>query len=410
MVGPNCEPPYSLPELCAAYNSHELRPCLETLTPWPWASSEKRQVGSVLCDMYCPDGTPDLNCPRQQLQHQLKALRAEHGLVVRTAFEYEFFAFKENTLEPLGSDRMQFLDLRVWGRHQDLMSELRETLQAMKVKVRTVQPEFPPGQWELTTSPYQGVTGADVGFYVKNAVKGFLGTRGYDATFMTRPTTESIGSGLHLNHSLWRPHAANGEEGEEEEGGDNVLVGADSDGLAPLARHWMAGLLTHAPALTALLSPTLNCYRRLHTLVSPSLATWGMDDRNAVVRVRRLKKDNVFLENRLASGAASPYLALAATVAAGRDGLRRGLQCPRAMEKSGADEIPRTLTEALTALEGDRELGSLLGEDFVRCYVQAKREVEVGPYEQQVGPYEQQVFANDDDRIAFERNMYFKTY
>lgn len=395
-MGPTGELPLSVTEVCSTYASHEWRPCVETLTPWPWVSTERRRVGNVLCDVYRPDGTPDRNCPRQLLKMQLDALREQHSLAIKTAFEYEFFAFKKNTLEPLGSDRLQFCDLRVWGDHQELMSELRETLEAMGVKNVTIQAEFPPGQWELTTNPYEGVTGADVGFYVKNAVKGFLRARGYDATFMTRPTLESIGSGLHLNHSLWRLRPT-GEEGAE-----NVLLGGDSDKLSPTAKHWIAGLLTHAAALTALMCPTLNCYRRLHNLVSPSSSTWGLDDRNALVRARVLGS-NVFLENRLPSAAASPYLAIAATVAAGRDGLERRLECPRPTDKSVSSEVPRTLAQALTALEEDHQLATLLGENFVDYYVKAKRELEVSPYDKAD-------LKTDGEQIEFERNMYFRTY
>lgn len=412
MMGPRGGAPFSLSAWTATYADHELRPCIETLTPWPWVSSEHRRVGNVLCDMYRPDDTPDLNCPRQLLKTQLKALREKHGLEIKTGFEYEFFAFKENTLEPLGSDSFQFCDLRVYGRHQELMNELREALETMGVKIATTQTEYGSGQWELTTDPYEGVAGADVGFYVKNAVKGFLETRGYHATFMTRPTLDSISCGLHLNHSLWRPGTATG--GGRGEGEENVLLDVDSAGdgdsglekLSPTARHWIAGLLTHASALTALACPTLNCYRRLSGLTAPSTSTWGLEDRNALIRVRALRSGGLFLENRLPSAAASPYLALAATVAAGRDGLERRLQCPppSGSSASGAgSELPRSLAQALTALEEDQQLVEMLGEDFVRCYVGSKREMEIGPYDQAE-------LTTDVEQIEFERDMYFRTY
>ena len=293
-----------------------------------------------------------------------------------------------------------------------MMSELREALETMGVKIATTQPEYGSGQWELTTDPYDGVAGADVGFYVKNAVKGFLETRGYHATFMTRPTLDSISSGLHLNHSLWRPGTATG--GGRGEGEDNVLLDVDSAGdgdsglekLSPTARHWIAGLLTHASALTALACPTLNCYRRLFGLTAPSTSIWGLEDRNALLRVRVLRGGGLFLENRLPGAAASPYLALAATVAAGRDGLERRLQCPppSGSNASGAGcELPRSLAQALTALEEDQQLVELLGEDFVRCYVGSKRELEVGPYDQAQ-------LTTDVEQIEFERDMYFRTY
>ena len=396
MVGPNCELPSSVTRLCDKYSSHELRPCPETLTPWPWSSrkgeGQDHRVGNVLCDMYLPDGDPDLICPRQQLKKQVAELQKRHGLIIKSAFEYEFFAFKENTRQPLGSDRLMFANLRVWGENRGVMAELRKALEEMGVQVRTMQAEFPPGQWELTTPPYEGVHGADVAFYVKNAVKGVLKAHGYDATFMTRPSLSSIGSGLHLNHSLWT-----------QDGARNVFADGESGGLSATVKHWMGGVLTHGPALTALSSPTLSCYRRVHNVCAPTVCTWGEEDRGAILRARQQGGSNVFLENRLVSAAASPYLALAGTIAAGLDGLDRRLDCPAPQDSSRTGEVPHSLAEALTALEQDERLTDLLGQDFVSCYVQSKRQLEVEPFDKAD-------LKTEDEQVEFERDMYYTTY
>ncbi|XP_076462694.1 glutamine synthetase-like [Babylonia areolata] len=396
MLGPNGGFAPSVPFHTSSFPNHPARPCIETLTPWPWVSTEKRPVGSVLCDVYEPDGKPDLHCPRQQLRAQLDALRKKHGLKIKTAFEYEFFAFKENTLEPLGCDqgRFQFVDLTLWGRHQEMFGDLRDTVESMGITTNTLQSEFPPGQWELTTIPYPGVTGADVGFYVKNAIKGFLKNQGYDATFMTRPTLGSISSGLHMNHSLWKPLAEDGKE-------ENVFVGSDG-GLSSTAKHWIAGVLTHADALCALFSPSLNCYRRMHGLTAPHMSNWGVEDRNTCIRAR-ICGNNVYLENRMVGGAASPYLALAANVAAGMDGLDRRLECPPPMDSAQGKELPRTLAQALDALENNDVLRARLGEDFVSDFVDIKRKTEVMPFEKAD-------LKTEEEGIAFERDMYFKLF
>lgn len=394
MLGPRGDIPLSVPYCASSFPSHVLRPCIETLTPWPWCSTEKRRVGNILCDMYTPDGSPDLKCPRQLLKTQLDALREKHALIIKTAFEYEFFAYKENTLEPLGGNRNPFCDMRVWGQHQTLLGELWDTMESMGIQPKQIHPECCPGQWELTTVPYPGVTGADVGFYVKNAVKGFLKTHGYDATFMTRPGLGGMSSALHLNHSLWKCCPSTDSK-------DNAFLGSDG-GLSSTAKHWIAGVLAHAEALSALMSPSINCYRRLHNMVTPSLSTWGMDDRFAFIRAR-VQGSNVFLENRAVSSAASPYLALAGTVAAGLDGLERQLECPPPMDASRGRELPHTLAEALTALEKDHQLAARLGEDFVDCFVNCKRETEITPLEKAQ-------LTTEEERLAFERDMYFHVY
>ena len=141
----------------------------------------------------------------------------------------------------------------------------------MGVEVSSLMPELPPGQWEITTEPQEGIRGGDVGFYVKNAVKGFFPSRGYSSTFMSMPTSEFMGTGLHLNHSLWI------QDGDVQRSA--MLDPTEPDKVSRTARQWLAGLLAHAPALTALCCPTLNCYRRLFHLGAPGLITWGLDDR-----------------------------------------------------------------------------------------------------------------------------------
>ncbi|XP_070192062.1 glutamine synthetase-like [Littorina saxatilis] len=412
MAGPNTEIPLSVCDILGKHMpNEEMRPCLDTLTPWPWVGKEGRRVGNVLCDLCMHDGTSDLTSPRQLMKAQMDALREKHGLVFKSAFEYEFGVYKEGSMETLGGDNVWCWDVRIWGEHHDLFCDLTDLLGVMGVEVSSLMPEFTPGQWEITTEPQEGVRGGDVAFYVKNAVKGFFKTRGYHATFMSaKPSAETFGAGLHLNHSLWTVGGASA-----------MLDQGKDDRMSESAKHWLAGILHHAPALTALCCPTLNCYRRLFNLGAPGKVTWGLDDRNAMVRVHTAR-DNVFLENRLPSGACSPYLAIAATVAAGLDGLDRKLQCPppntevqkpgelprttvkagespNALEQPG--EVAKTLAEALDALEKDGQLRGMLGERFVDCYVKAKREYEVRRYENAE-------LHTEEKQLEFERNMYMK--
>ncbi|XP_076470554.1 glutamine synthetase-like [Babylonia areolata] len=392
--GPNFELSFSMFEVLGKHIPNEvMRPCLDTLTPWPWVGKEGRRVGSVLCDLVMHDGTPDLTSPRQLMKAQLDALWEQHGLVFKSGFEYEFDVFEMDTLEPLAGNNSFSFDLRVWDRHHELFCDLTDTLKAMGVQVSMLTPEFGAGQWEITTEPQEGVRGGDVAFYMKNAVKGFLQTRGYLATFMSKPNAGQTPSGLHLNHSLW---SKNGDKLE------SVLMDrTDPDLLSSTARHWLAGILTHSPALTALCCPTLNCYRRMFQFCAPGKINWGLDDRNALIRVHTAR-DNVFFENRLPSGACSPYLAIAATVAAGLDGINRQLPCPKPMDTDQKVELPRTLAEALDALEKDEHLRCLLGDRFVECYIKSKREYEVSRFDKDV-------LNTEEKQMQFERKMYMKS-
>ena len=391
--GPNGEMAMSIFEILGKNFGNELlRPCMDTLIPWPWVGREGRRVGNVLCDLVMYDGTPDLTSPRQLLKAQLDALRDRHCLVFKSAFEYEFKVMKEGTTEYLGGPENDAMNTRIWDENFDLFCDLTDTLLEMGVEVSTLMQEESPGQWEITTDPQEGVHGGDVAFYVKNAVKGFFKTRGYHATFMTRPRVDHIATGLHVNHSLWIA---------DSEGQKSVMQDKTGpDQISSTARHWLAGILTHAPAITALCCPTLNCYRRLFGLASPGKITWGVDNRNALVRVRN-SQDNVFFENCLPSGSCCPYLALAATVAAGLDGLDRKLECPPPMDVDKAGDLPKTLAQALDALEKDEQLCSLLGDHFVSCYTRSKREYEVQAYER-AG------LKSEEKKVDFERKMYLK--
>ena len=156
----------------------------------------------------------------------------------------------------------------------------------------------------------------------------------------------------------------------------------------------------HGAALTALFSPTVNCYRRLHKIFAPGVNFWGFDDRAASVRVKNGGScGSTFVESRGPSSAANPYVVLAAVVAAGLDGVDRGLMPSAASDKSLGD-LPRSLPEALQALEEDSVLCAALGHQFVAWFVAVKRHEM-----KQLGATDLQGEAEED--FVKERKMYF---
>lgn len=191
--------------------------------------------------------------------------------------------------------------------------------------------------------------------------------KGFGASFMARPDdTLGGGSGAHFNCSVFDKATKK-----------NVFHDPNSkDKLSSTAKHWCAGMIQHAPALTALCSPTVNCYRRLHSPFAPDICDWNFDDRNSYLRIKVGGENGTYMENRLPSSAANPYIVMAATIAAGIDGINRKLS-PPSPHDTGASKLPFTLSEALDELEKDTALTEVLGKDFVDCFIASKREVDL---------------------------------
>jgi len=272
--------------------------------------------------------------------------------------------------------------------HAELVYSMGELLTAAGVDVAAIHTEAASGQLEIALGTKLGVQSADQMFTLKEAVKEIALKRGWQATFMTKPTAEpGCSSGMHFSGSLWT-------------GDKNAFHdAADSEKLSAVGRHWTAGLVKHAAALTAVLSPTVNCYRRLHGTFAPDRADCGLENRNASFRFVASSPRTTYVENRLPSSAANPYVVLAATVAAGIDGLVNRLELSTETEEDGV-ELPSSLEEALSALEADSVLCDAFGEQFIRWFLSLKRDVEIVKINK----------AKDEglDELQAQRELYFR--
>jgi len=221
---------------------------------------------------------------------------------------------------------------------------LSKDLEEAGVTVETLQTEVGKGQMEIVLKPEFGINGPDNCFKFRTCVKESLTSPGreWEATFMARPIEDTIGSSGHYNHSLWKD-------------GKDLMWDADTpSNLSEIAESWLAGLLLHAPALSALCCPTVNCWRRLHQAFTPSSISWGKENRLCMVRVKTEGADGgTWLESRLGSAAMNPYLGLAGMIAAGMDGLRKNLKLQPEFPygsnngpKEGQKYLPTTLDEA----------------------------------------------------------------
>jgi len=202
---------------------------------------------------------------------------------------------------------------------------------------------------------------------IKHAMKEIAHQKKWKANFLSRPHVKGCGSGLHVNHSLWS--TSNSEE--------NAFFDSESkDGLSLIAKYWLGGLMKHAKSLCIIYSPTMNCYRRLHGPFAPGPITWGFDNRLSAFRIKNGGKNGTYIENRIPSGVANPYLLVAVIIAAGIDGIKNKIEPPNPMSEDH-DSMPQSFEEALEAFESNTVMREALGEEFCQCYAGLKREFDL---------------------------------
>ncbi|WP_225080002.1 glutamine synthetase family protein [Streptomyces sp. CoT10] len=352
-----------LPDIC-------VRPDLDTLVSLPWEPG----VASCLGDVTDPaTGLPAPESPRDLLRAVLDRCR-EHGLHPVIGPELEYFLCEPAPGSPRGWRR--YSDARgvvyTAGLRADDDNHLLRTLRLLRAAdlgVSSGNHEFDGGQFEINLTHSEALSAADRAFRFKSAVKELARKEGRLATFMAKPFNDAGGSGFHLHLSC------------EDDDGANVFDDpAAPYGLSASARHAVAGILAHAPALAALANPTVNSYKRFGPdTLAPWLIDWGLDNRSAMVRVPPERGAGSRLELRLGDAGANPYLLIAGTVAAALLGVLAGEEPPAPLDGYGYDTdrsamLPATLSAALDALEADTALTDVLGKDFTASYLTYKRD------------------------------------
>jgi glutamine synthetase len=343
-------------------------PDLATLTNLPW------EPGAAWClgDTLAHDGDPAAESPRE-VARGVAARLSELGLTAVVGPELEFYVCEPDDTCDMGWKRYadQPGNVYVVGRKGDpkglLLTMLRQMRDA-ELQVTAANHEFSGGQFEINLNHSELVDAADRAFRMKSAVQEIARHEGMLATFMAKPFNDEGGSGFHLHVSL------------VDEAGTNVFGDdATPDGLSAIGKAAIAGILAHAPALAAVLNPTINSYKRFGPdTLAPWLIDWGMDNRSAMIRIPPERGASARMEVRLGDATANPYLAMAAVGAAIYLGVRDGLEPPSPLEGYGYDPesapmLPQNLPEAIDALEKDKELSDVLGEYFVGSFVAYKR-------------------------------------
>jgi glutamine synthetase len=345
-----------------------VRPLLGTLAALPWEPGTAWAIGDVVN----PDGSPCGDSPRAVLQ-RVEGLLAEAGLVGVVGPELEYYLLEPDDAAPGGWRRYADAPGNVYvvGAKGDPQRHLLRTLRLLRdagLKVTAANHEFCGGQFEINLNHSTALDAADRSFRLKSAVQEIARLDGLRATFMAKPFNDEGGSGFHLHLSF------------VDAAGHNVFGDPDgASGLSDLARWAIAGVLAHAPALAALLNPTVNSYKRFGPdTLAPWLIDWGLDNRSAMVRIPPERGEGSRMEVRLGDATANPYLAIAGTLAAAHLGIRDRLEPPAALEGYGynpesAAMLPQRLPEALDALEADDALADVLGKDFRDSFVTYKR-------------------------------------
>ena len=332
----------------------------------PWASDKGMNTGQVICEHHWATSLSYAYTPRTIARNQLEELK-KMGFTLFSGIEHEFTVLDKSNLEPIcpGYQSKSMLDL---CEQQELLYDMVRQIRDAGVKILSFHREINPGQFEMAQAPVFGIEGVDAAFLIKDAVKSICAKKGLIGTFMTMPFFYKSCNTSHFSHSVWK-------QGE----GLPTRVMDDSEdelGMSDFMQWWIAGLLKHARAMTALCWPTVNCYRAASVPLNPVKANWGIDNRATLLRIRSSPK-GMFVENRLPSGLANPYLVMAVTIAAGIDGIRKQLPLPKQADFEEGAPIPKSLGEALQALEEDTIICESLGEEFVRWFCATKRENEI---------------------------------
>ncbi|MGE6346745.1 type I glutamate--ammonia ligase [Bacillus mycoides] len=367
-----------------------LYPDLDTWVIFPW-TAEKGKVARLICDIYNADGTPFDGDPRNNLKRVLKEMEALGFSDFNLGPEPEFFLFKVDekgnpTLEL--NDNGGYFDLAPMDLGENCRRDIVLELEEMGFEIEASHHEVAPGQHEIDFKYANAIRSCDDIQTFKLVVRTIARKHGLHATFMPKPLYGVNGSGMHCNLSLFK-------------NGENVFFDQNGDlQLSDDARHFIAGILKHAPAFTAVANPTVNSYKRLVPgYEAPCYVAWSAQNRSPLVRIPASRGISTRVEVRSVDPAANPYLVMATLLAAGLDGIKNKLTPPAAVdrniyvmtkeerEEAGIVDLPATLAQALVTLQSNEIVCGALGDHLLEHFIEAK-EIEWDIFRTQVHQWE----------------------
>lgn len=355
-----------------------LHPDLDTFTIFPWRPQQGK-VARLVCDVYGPDGTPFEGDPRYILKKVLKEAE-ELGFYFNVGPECEFFLFhtdEEGRPTTKTHEMAGYFDVAPIDLAENVRRDIVLNLEEMGFEIESSHHEIAPAQHEVDFQYEKGLKAADNILTFKMAVKSIAKQHGLHATFMPKPKAGVNGSGMHINMSL------------EDKLGKNLFADTDDKlGLSRLAYEFMAGILAHIKSMCLLTNPIVNSYKRLIPgYDAPVYIAWSRaTNRGQIVRIPSSRGASTRLELRSPDSAMNPYLALAACLAAGLNGIKNHMELPEpvvqniyamdeeTIKERGIDHLPETLGEAIDEFEEDVFLRNVLGDHIFYKYLEAKKE------------------------------------
>jgi glutamine synthetase len=358
----------------SGYGDYVMKPDLATLRRVPWLEG----TALVLCDTLDHATHADVpHAPRSVLKRQVARLEAM-GMKAFMATELEYFLFKESYEE---AQQGGYRNLQTYGaynedyhifqttKEEDVTRAIRTGLQGAGIPVECSKGEASAGQGEINVRYSDALTMADRHVIIKNACKEIAWAKGRALTFLSKWNYDAAGNSSHVHQSLWSA-----------DGKTSLFHDPEAEfGMSELMRNYVAGLLHNARDITCFLAPYINSYKRFQAgTFAPTKAIWSRDNRTAGYRMCGEDTKAIRIECRVGGSDLNPYLAMAAMLAAGIDGIenKRELPAPFVGDAYGdaeVEEIPATLRDAASALDGSSMLRGAFGDDVVDHYVHAAR-------------------------------------
>ena len=367
-----------------------LRPDINTFTVFPWQTYHGVAEARLICDVYNSDGTPFAGCPRNVLRRVI-AEAAALGYTMYAGPEAEFFLFHKDDqgrATTITNDRASYFELLPVDMGEAARRDMVLTLQEMGFEVEASHHEVAPGQHEIAFKYADALTTADNIITFKLVVRTIAMQHNLHATFMPKPLYGIAGSGMHTHQSLFK-------------NGVNAFYDPqDPSGLSSTARYYIGGLLKHVKGYCAITNPLVNSYKRLVPgYEAPVYIAWSEQNRSPLIRIPARRGSGTRIEIRNPDPACNPYLALAATLAAGLDGIKNKIEPPDPVDLNiyamtaeerqelGIETLPMDLGEAIEALKQNELIKNTLGEHIYQRFIEAKT-IEWNNYRMQVHQWE----------------------
>jgi len=357
----------------SGYGDYAMKPDLETLRLIPWLDG----TALVICDVLDHLTHEAIaHSPRAILKKQIARLDAL-GMKAFMATELEFFLFKESFEEAAAKGHQDLTPISTYNedyhifqttKEEDVMRAIRVGLNGADVPVENSKGEACAGQAEINVRYADALSMGDRHSIIKNGCKEIAWAKGKSISFMAKWSYEAAGSSSHIHQSLWSL-----------DGKPLFFDPQEDHGMSELMRHYLAGQLLHASEITYFLAPYINSYKRfMEGTFAPTKAIWSVDNRTAGYRICGANTKAVRVECRVGGADLNPYLAMAALLAAGIDGIenKRALEpafVGDAYNGNDVREIPHTLRDAIQELDSSTMLRTAMGDEVIDHYVHAGR-------------------------------------